>query len=38
MLPPLPHLVMAHEHLLNISDEGGSDDESGLGESTDSDE
>ena len=37
-LPPLPHQVMAHEHLPNCSDESGSDDDSGSGESTDSDE
>ena len=37
-LPPLPHQVMAPEHLLNSSDESGSDDDTGSGESTDSDE
>ena len=38
MLPPLPHQVMAPEYLPNSSDESGSDDDSGSGESTDSDE
>ena len=37
-LPPLPHQVMALEHLLNSSDESSNDDDSGSEESTDSDE
>ena len=37
MLSPLPHQVLAHERLLNESNESGSDDESGLEYSTDSD-